>query len=331
MAGFILLLYLVGFGLMLIYAPSHPALVGTATLALTLGLRHAFDADHIAAIDNTTRKLRQQGERPMAVGFFFALGHSAVVLAMTVVVAVFTHAIPTISSSAGFVGAAISGTFLWLIGLMNLAALLDTARLARRARGGGCDEAELEQELAAGGLLMRLGLERVLRLVSRSWHMAPTGLLFGLGFETATEVLVFALGVGTAAAGGSILAVLTVPVLFAAGMTTMDTLDGVVMSHAYDWALRRPARKLLYNLTVTSLSVLVALGVGTIQLLHVAHSKLGLHGGVWDWAAGLDFQVLGYAMAGMFVATWLVALVLWRVLDLDAAPLPVPAESAEVA
>jgi len=313
----ILALYGGGALIVVLYAPHHAALAGTAVLALTLGLRHAFDADHIAAIDNTTRKLRQQGQRPLAVGFFFSLGHSTVVLALALVVGLLTHAVPDISGSTGFIGAGVSGAFLWAIGLINLAVLLDVVRLARRARRGECTEAELEGMVVPGGLLMRLGLDRVLRLVTRSWHMFPVGLLFGLGFDTATEFAVLALGANAAGTGVPFLAVLALPVLFAAGMSTMDTIDGIVMTYAYDWALKQPLRKLFYNLTITSLSVLVALLVGSVQLLNVAIRELHLHGRFWDWIAGLDFQTVGYAMAGIFVGTWLLSLLAWRVFDLE--------------
>jgi high-affinity nickel-transport protein len=324
MAAFIAALYAIGIGLTAIYAPHHAGLFGSATLAFTLGLRHAFDADHIAAIDNTTRQLRQQGRRPVGVGFFFSLGHATVVLVLTFVVALVTHAVPDISDSTGFIGASVSGTFLWVIGILNLAALLDVIRVARQMRRGDVDEQQLEQMLVPRGLLTRLGLDRLMRLVARSWQMFPIGLLFGLGFDTATEVALLALGAGAAAAGLPLLAVLALPALFAAGMATMDTLDGVLMGHAYDWALRRPARKLLYNLTITSLSVTVALGVGTIQLANVAIQALDLKGGLWDTIANLDFQVIGYIMAGLFVTTWLIALLLWRALDLEARLTPPP-------
>jgi high-affinity nickel-transport protein len=318
LAALILGMYALGLALLLTYAPGHEAFVGTATLAYTLGLRHAFDADHIAAIDNTTRKLRHDHHRrPVGVGFFFSLGHSTVVLALTIVGALVTHAVPNISDSTGFIGASVSGAFLWIVGLLNLAVLLDILRVASRMRAGTYDERELEQMLVPRGLLMRLGLDRFFRFVSRSWQMMPVGLLFGLGFETATEIALLALGAGAAVAGLPVTAMLALPIMFAAGMSTVDTLDGIMMAHAYDWALRRPVRKVFYNITITTLSVIVALLVGTVQLLHVAIALLGLRGGFWDWVAGLDFQVLGYAMAALFAVTWLTALLLWRVLRIE--------------
>lgn len=327
----ILFMYGAGVALLLTYAPGHDGFVGTATLAYTLGLRHAFDADHIAAIDNTTRKLRHDHDRrPVGVGFFFSLGHSTVVLALTIVGALVTHAVPNISDSTGFIGASVSGVFLWVIGLLNLAVLLDILRVASRMRAGTYDERQLEGMLVPRGMLMRLGLDRFFRFVSRSWQMLPVGLLFGLGFETATEIALLALGAGAVVAGLPVTAMLCLPIMFAAGMSTVDTIDGIMMAHAYDWALRRPVRKVFYNLTITTLSVLVALLVGTVQLMHVAISVLHLKGPFWDWIAGLDFQVLGYAMAGMFAATWLISLTLWRVLHIEErwAPLAVAGTSA---
>jgi high-affinity nickel-transport protein len=321
-------LYAAGVGLLLIYAPAHPALAGSGTLAFTLGLRHAFDADHIAAIDNTTRKLRRDGRRPMGVGFFFSLGHSSVVLALTVVVAAITHSVPDISHATGSISSLVSGGFLWLIGLINLTVLLEIVGAARAVRAGSADEQVIERMLSPGGLMMRLGLHRALRLVTRSWQMFPVGLLFGLGFETATEVLLLAIGAGAAASGLPVLAVLALPLLFAAGMSTMDTLDGILMAHAYDWALKRPARKLFYNLTITALSVAVALAVGTVQLCHAAISAFKLRGGVWDWVSGLDFQVLGYVMAAIFVGLWLLSALLWRVLEVEARLAAIPEEVA---
>ncbi len=314
----VLAMYAAGAMLLLAFAPGHPGLLGTAILAYTLGLRHAFDADHIAAIDNTTRQLRHIDERrPVGVGFFFSIGHSAVVLGLIVVAALITHEVPKISGAAGFIGTGVSGAFLWVIGLLNLTVLLDIARVASRMRAGTYEERDLEAMPAAGGVLMRLGLGRFLRLISHSWQMLPVGVLFGLGFETASEVALLALGAGAAAAGLPFLAVLCLPIMFAAGMSSVDTLDGVLMAHAYDWALRRPTRKVFYNLTITSLSVIVALVIGTIELLHVLVSAVGLSGGLWSWLAQLDFEVLGFAVVGMFICTWLSSLIAWRLLGIE--------------
>ncbi|MGA8353911.1 MAG: hypothetical protein WB698_07065 [Solirubrobacteraceae bacterium] len=317
MFAFISGLYVLGFGLIAAYAPGHAGLLGAAMLAFTLGLRHAFDADHIAAIDNTTRKLASGTERPVGVGFYFSLGHATVVLVLTLLVVLVVHGIPAVADVGGLLGAVISGGFLWIVGGLNLAVLLDVLHVARRMRAGDCEERELERMLIPGGLLMRLGLDRLMGFITRSWQMFPVGLLFGLGFDTATEVALLALGAGAVAAGLPVLATMALPTLFAAGMATMDTLDGVMMGHAYDWALRRPARKLFYNLAITSLSVTAALVVGTIELANAAVNALDLRGGFWSAIGGLDFQAIGYILAGLFLATWLLSLLLWRLLDVE--------------
>ncbi len=314
----ILAMYAAGVALLLRFAPTHPGFLGAAALAYTLGLRHAFDADHIAAIDNTTRRLRHaKRRRPLGVGFFFALGHSTVVLALTAIAVLLTHGVPGSGGPTTLIGAGVSGAFLWAIGLLNLLVLVDIVRVAARMRAGTYEEADLQRMGLPQGALMRLGLGRPLRLVSRSWQMFPVGLLFGLGFETASEIALLALGASAALAGLPLVAVLCLPILFAAGMSTVDTIDGVLMAHAYDWALRRPARKVFYNLTITSLSVAAALLVGSVELLHVATSAFGLESGVWSWFGNLDFELLGYAIAGLFLATWVLSIALWRLLNLE--------------
>jgi nickel/cobalt transporter (NiCoT) family protein len=317
MFAFISGLYVLGFGLIAAYAPGHTGLLGAATLAFTLGLRHAFDADHIAAIDNATRKLSSETERPVGVGFYFSLGHATVVLVLTLLVVLVVHGIPAVADVGGLLGAVISGGFLWIVGGLNLAVLLDVLHVARRMRAGESEERELERMLVPGGVLMRLGLDRLTGFITSSWQMFPVGLLFGLGFDTATEVALLALGAGAVAAGLPLLATMALPTLFAAGMATMDTLDGVMMGHACDWALRRPARKLFYNLAITALSVTAALVVGTIELASVAVKALDLRGSFWSAIGGLDLQAIGYVLAGLFLATWLLALLLWRLLDIE--------------
>ncbi|HZU59487.1 MAG TPA: HoxN/HupN/NixA family nickel/cobalt transporter, partial [Solirubrobacteraceae bacterium] len=279
------------------------------------GLRHAFDADHISAIDNTTRRLLADGGRPLGVGFFFSLGHSTVVFALSIGLAVAVGAVhsalPALQLYGGTAGAVVSGVLLWTVGLLNLTVLLGILDLRREMRSGGLDEAALERRLQARGLMCRF-LRRPMALVRSSPQMYPLGILFGLGFDTATEVGLLAITAG--AAGGSIppAAILALPVLFGAGMSLMDTADGVFMTKAYSWAFAGAARKLFYNLTVTGLSMGVALLIGTIELAQVAASRLRLTGGFWTWLEGLDFGTLGLAIAGLFAATWLVAFLLWR-------------------
>jgi high-affinity nickel-transport protein len=304
----VLLLHVVGWGLFAWYSRTNPALAGLGTLAYTFGLRHAFDADHIAAIDNTTRKFLQDDERPLGVGFFFSLGHSTVVLALTASLAVgaatVKASIPALHHWGGYVGAGVSGTFLWIIGILNLLVLLDVVRSVRDLRAGTLDEERLEQRLLDRGLMSRLFIGRFATRIRASWQLYPLGVLFGLGFDTATEVGLLALATGAATHRVPVLAVLSLPILFAAGMSLLDTADGAFMSHAYGWAFSHPVRKAYYNLTVTSLSVTVALGIGTIELLHVLAP--------WAWVASLDFGTLGYLIVALFVLTWATSIAVWK-------------------
>ncbi|HUJ55197.1 MAG TPA: HoxN/HupN/NixA family nickel/cobalt transporter [Gaiellaceae bacterium] len=315
LAGAVAVLHLVGWGLFLYYSHRNVALAGLGTLAYTFGLRHAFDADHIAAIDNTTRKLLQDGRRPVGVGFFFSLGHSTIVFALAAGLAVaartVTSGIPTLQSYGGYVGAGVSGSFLWLIGILNLLVLLDIVRVFREMRGGTYDRETLERRLLERGLMNRF-LGRFARRVRASWQMYPLGLLFGLGFDTATEVGLLALAAGVATHDVPVPAVLSLPILFAAGMSLMDTADGAFMSRAYGWAFSNPVRRVYYNITITTLSVAVALVIGTIELLQVVAAKLHLGGGVWGFVAGLDFGTIGYGIVGLFVLTWAASIALWR-------------------
>jgi nickel/cobalt transporter (NiCoT) family protein len=308
-------LHLVGWGLIALYAPGHPVLGGLALLAYSFGLRHAFDADHISAIDNTTRKLLSDGQRPLGVGLCFSLGHCTVVLGLSAAIIIATGAVhgalPGLQSYGGTIGAAVSGAFLWTIGILNLIVLAGVVNVARGLRAGRYDEATLEARLLERGLMSRF-FARGLRVVRSSWQMYPVGVLFGLGFDTATEVGLLALTAGAAGGHAPAVAVLALPVLFAAGMSLMDTADGVFMSKAYGWAFSSPARKVYYNLAVTSLSVLVALLIGTVELGQVMSDRLGWTGGFWNWLQKLDFGTLGYAIVGVFALSWVVALAVWR-------------------
>jgi nickel/cobalt transporter (NiCoT) family protein len=274
-------------------------------LAYTFGLRHAFDADHIAAIDNTTRAFLQRGKRPLGIGFFFSLGHSSVVFALAtglaVAAATVKEKIPSFQTWGGYVGAGVSGVFLLAIGLLNLLVLVDIGRIFRDMRRGALDEERLEERLMDRGLMSRGLLRRLGDRITSSWHMYPLGVLFGLGFDTATEVGLLALSAGAATHHVPFLAIISLPLLFAAGMSLMDTADGAFMAHAYGWAFASPVRKVYYNLTVTTLSVTVALGIGLIELLQVAARS--------TW---LDFNTLGYGMVALFVLTWSVSAVIWK-------------------
>jgi high-affinity nickel-transport protein len=308
-------LHLIGWGLIALYAPSHPVLGGLAVLAYSFGLRHAFDADHISAIDNTTRKLVAEGGRPLGVGFFFSLGHCTIVLGLSLGLAIAVgtvhHALPALQLYGGVIGAGVSGVFLWMIGLLNAVILVGIVRIARAARGGRFDETELEAQLQQRGLMSRL-CRRRFRLIHSSWQMYPVGLLFGLGFDTATEVGLLTLTAGVAVGHIPPLAVAALPVLFAAGMSAMDTADGVFMTTAYGWALATPARKVYYNITVTGLSVVVALAIGSVELLQALGHQLGLKGLFWSGLEGVDFSTMGYAIVGLFLLTWIGALAIWR-------------------
>jgi len=326
MVAVIAALHLIGWlTLVLLVAPQHFSLgdkalgVGVGLTAYTLGLRHAVDADHIAAIDNTTRKLMGDGQRPLGVGFFFSLGHSTIVFGLAVLLSVGVRVLAgplTNDSSAlhhytGLIGTTVSGVFLYLIAIINIVILVGILRVFARMRRGDFDEAALEEHLNNRGLLNRF-LGRFARSVTTSWHMYPVGLLFGLGFDTATEIALLVLA-GTSAAGGlPWYAVVCLPVLFAAGMSLLDTLDGSFMNFAYGWAFSQPVRKVYYNIVITGLSVGVALIIGTFELLGLLAGQLGWSGGFWNWIAGIDLNTIGFVIVGLFALTWIAALLIWK-------------------
>jgi nickel/cobalt transporter (NiCoT) family protein len=314
--GFIGLLHAAGWGLYLHYATDYPALVGLGFVAYMFGLRHAFDADHIAAIDDTVRYLLQKGKKPLGIGFFFSLGHSTIVLCLAITIAFAASAIaqelPALKNIGGILGASVSGVFLWIIGILNLLVLIDILGVWKKAKAGTHDHHHLEELLSKRGLVNRLFGSRVQRLLNHSWQMYPLGLLFGLGFDTASEVGLLAMTAGASAGNLPIPAVLALPILFAAGMSLMDTTDGVLMSKAYNWAFLNPLRKIFYNITTTSLSIVVALVIGTIELLQVLIHMLDLRGPFLDFVGGLDFGVLGYVIVGLFIAAWALSVALWK-------------------
>jgi high-affinity nickel-transport protein len=292
--------------------------------AYLLGLRHAFDADHICAIDNTTRKLMADGKRPLSVGFFFSLGHSTVVLGLVLALTLGARALvaPVTRSHSGFhvvagvIGTAVSGAFLYLIAALNILVLIGILRALGRARRGRIDEPDLGQALAAGGVASR-AYGRLTRAVRHPWQMYPIGFLFGLGFDTASEVALLFLAAGAAWSRLPFYAVLCLPILFAAGMSLLDTLDGCFMNFAYGWAFTSPARKAYFNVTITSLSILVALVVGTIELLSALAERLGLTGRAWRTVTTLNLNAIGIVVIALFVLTWLVALLVWQVADIE--------------
>ena len=316
----------------------YPVLLGTAFLAYGFGLRHAVDADHIAAIDNVTRKLMQEGKRPLAAGLYFSLGHSTVVVLASIGVAVtataFKERFADLQTIGSVIGTAISAAFLLLIATINLVIMANVYRAFRRVKNGNAvGDEELNLMMAGGGLFAR-ACRSLFRLIEASWHMYPLGFLFGLGFDTATEVGLLGISAAEAAGGVSIWSILVFPALFTAGMTLIDTTDSVLMVGAYGWAFVKPIRKLYYNLTITFVSVLVAVIVGGVEALGLLAERLGLQGGFWDAVASLNdnFGMLGYLIIGIFAVSWLVSILLYRLNGYDrlelAAPARVPPGSA---
>ena len=327
MFGFIALLHVLGWGTLIgIVAPAAYDVgeagvlgIGLGLVAYTLGMRHAFDADHIAAIDNTTRKLMADGQRPVSVGFWFSLGHSTIVFVLVVLLAVGIRAIAgqvtdegsLLQQITGVVGVAVSGTFLMIIGMLNLVVLIGIIRVFRRMRAGAYDDAALEAQLNSRGFLNRI-LSGVTRAVREPWHMYPVGVLFGLGFDTATEIGLLVLAGGAAAFSLPWYAILTLPILFAAGMSLLDTTDGVLMNFAYGWAFAKPVRKVYYNITVTALSVAVALVIGGVELTSILVDQAGITSGPLAAIAGIDLAHVGYGIVAFFVLAWLVSIAVWR-------------------
>jgi len=325
-------LFALGLVLLLMASPHHYRVsktevfgFGTGVLALTLGMRHAFDADHISAIDNTTRKLMSEGKRPLGVGFFFSLGHSSVVFILTVLLNFGIRALnaqvrnsgSSLHDVTGIVGTSVSGVFLYVIAGLNVVVLLSILRAFGDLRRGRFDEEELERQLMQRGLMNRF-FGPLARRIDSSWKMYPVGILFGLGFDTATEVGLLVLS-GTAVANGlPFWAILSLPVLFAAGMSLFDTLDGCFMNFAYGWAFSRPVRKVYYNIIITGLSVVVAFVIGTVELLGLFGSELGFSGSFWKFMGNFNINTAGFVIVGLFCVTWAVALCVWRIGRIEA-------------
>ena len=310
---------------------AYPLLLGAAFLAYTFGLRHAFDADHIAAIDNVTRKLMQEGKRPVTVGLFFSLGHSAVVFGLSVAIALTTAALQgrfdTFRSVGGVIGTLVSALFLFVIALANLIVLISVYRVFRHVKSGGrYVEEDLDVVLANRGLMARL-FRRLFRLIERPWQMFPLGFLFGLGFDTATEVGLLGISASQASQGLSVWSILVFPALFTAGMALMDTADSILMLGAYGWAFVKPIRKLYYNLVITSVSVVIAVIVGGLEALNLIGDQLGLTdgGGFWGAIGALNdnFGLLGYVIVAIFALAWVISFVIYRLKrydDIEASP-----------
>jgi high-affinity nickel-transport protein len=326
MVGTIIVLHVLGWGMLVAalgghYHINHTTVfgVGTGALAYTLGMRHAFDADHIAAIDNTTRKLVGEGKRPLSTGFFFSLGHSSVVFVLSVLLNFGIRGLDEqvkssssqLQQTTNVVGTMVSGVFLFLIAALNIVVLMSMLKVFRQMRAGEYDDDALEAQLAKRGLMNRI-LGRFARRVDEPWKMYPIGFLFGLGFDTATEVGLLVLA-GTAVVGGlPFYAILSLPILFAAGMCLLDTADGCFMNFAYDWAFARPVRKVYYNLTITGLSVFVAVFIGAVEVLGLLAQEGHLSGSGWNWLSGFNINTAGFVIVGVFVLTWVVALLVWH-------------------
>jgi high-affinity nickel-transport protein len=322
----VLVLHLVGFGMLVAATSGHYHVgktqifgLGTGILAYTLGMRHAFDADHIAAIDNTTRKLLNEGDRPLGVGFFFSLGHSSVVFVLAVLLnfgirglgAQLRNGGSTLHNSTSLIGTSVSAGFLFLIAALNLVILAGIVKVFRAMRTGAYDDTELERLLDSRGLMMRF-LGPLARRVDSTWKMYPVGFLFGLGFDTATEVALLVLASTSVVAGLPFYAILSLPVLFAAGMSLFDTIDGCFMNFAYDWAFAKPVRKIYYNLTITALSVFVAVFIGGVEVLGLLAQHAHLGGSFWSFVEHFNINTAGFFLVGVFVVTWTVALAVWR-------------------
>jgi nickel/cobalt transporter (NiCoT) family protein len=292
---------------------------GTGFLALTLGMRHAFDADHISAIDNTTRKLMSEGKRPLGVGFFFSLGHSSVVTFLAIVLNFGIKSLgvqvkdknSSLHHYTSLIGTSVSGAFLMIIALLNLVVLISVVKVFKAMRDGLYNEDELEKHLNSRGFMMRF-FGPIARRIDTSWKMYPLGILFGLGFDTATEVALLVLAGSSVVAGLPWWAILSLPMLFAGGMSLLDTIDGSFMNFAYGWAFSRPVRKVYYNIVITGLSVIVAIFIGGLEVAQVFANQLNFSGGFWNYALAFNINKAGFIIVAMFVAVWAFALLLWR-------------------
>jgi high-affinity nickel-transport protein len=314
---------LVAWGLAFLAFGSHPLLLGTAALAYSFGLRHAVDADHISAIDNVTRKLMQQKKQPVAVGFFFSLGHSTIVVALTIAIAIASVTVkqfmPGLENAGGIVGTLISAAFLFAIAALNIVVFLDVYAAFRNVRDGGTySEATIDEYLSNRGLMGRF-FRPLMKFVSKSWHMYPIGVLFGLGFDTATEVGLLGIAAIEGGKGLPIYDILIFPLLFTVGMSLLDTTDGILMLGAYGWAYVKPMRKLYYNMNITLVSVAVAVLVGTIEVLSIVGGQLSLSGPFWNQISHLsdNFGALGFGIVGIFVLCWLVSTLIYKARGYD--------------
>ena len=318
----ILLLHVIGFGVFFVFVvPGHykGLGIGVSVLAYTLGLRHAFDADHISAIDNTTRKLMNEGKKPLSVGYFFSLGHSTIVVAIgagiviaekTVYTAV-SHNSSGLEQFGGIFGTIVSAGFLYLIAFLNIVILAGIIAVFRKMRHGDFNEEELEKQLENRGFMYRM-FGPWMKSITKEWQMYPVGVVFGMGFDTATEVALLATTALLATQALPWYSIMCLPILFTAGMSLMDTFDGVFMNVAYGWAFFNPVRKVYYNLAITGLSVFICFFIGTVEVLGLLPTELHLNGSFWNFMANFDINKAGFVIVGMFVLTWVGALLIWK-------------------
>jgi high-affinity nickel-transport protein len=311
----------VGFSAAFVIGKIAVVLGGLGIVAYVFGLRHGVDADHIAAIDNTTRKLMQEGKRPYTVGMWFSLGHSTVVVALIIALILATRAvatnIPALQSTGAVIGTLVSGSFLWIIGFINAVIVIGIYKIFQTLKQGKLNQAELDHLLENRGFMNRF-FRPLFKVISKPWHIYPIGVLFGLGFDTASEVALIAISVGIGVSTSiPLYYILILPLLFTCGMVTIDTADGIAMRVAYGWAFLKPVRKIYYNLTVTVISVLVAWAIGTIELLQVLSTELNLNGLFWSWLNTLNFEMIGFGIVGLFIVSWLVSFGYWRVKKYD--------------
>jgi len=310
-----------GFLLSTIVGKLSVLLAGLGIVTYVFGLRHGVDADHIAAIDNTTRKLMQEKQHPFTVGLWFSLGHSTIVVGLIIALVFATRTVVgrilALQSSGAVIGSTVSGVFLWLIGIVNVVILLSIYRIFKEMRQGNMNQTELEKLLDDRGFLNRY-FRPLFKVVKRPWQIYPIGVLFGLGFDTATEIALIAISVGIGVSSSiPVWMILVLPYMFTCGMVLVDTTDGVTMRLAYGWAFLNPIRKIYYNLTVTVISILVALAIGTAELLQVIAAELHLTGPLWQWLGSLDFETIGFGIIIIFLASWLISVAIWRSKRLD--------------
>lgn len=316
----IILLHVLGLIGLYSVAKSLPAFWGIGLLAYTLGMRHAFDVDHIAAIDNTVRKLVGQKRNPLGVGFYFSLGHSSVVFIMAIVTAFSVQwaerELPWMQRFGGLIGTSVSGLFLVIIGVINLLILISLYKMFLKFRDGKHDEGGFEELLESRGFIARM-IKPLFAFIGKSWHVYPLGFLFGLGFDTASEIALLAISAHAAKEAIPIIGIISLPLLFAAGMSLFDTADGMFMTKAYKWALHTPVRKLYYNLTVTALAVIAALIIGVIELGQVLSEEFSMEGTFWTWLQDIDFGTLGFILVALFVIAWIISIAVWKGMKIE--------------